>query len=110
MRDRIRMYGWVSMEPTGDYIDLYAKSINENVDGFTAYKTCPIPPMQMIEQPNVLHAIRDNVVHLREKVDKRIDVALDFHGRCTPAMVKVSRILFFSFNSKLFCSHVDLCI
>ncbi|CAF1012884.1 unnamed protein product [Adineta steineri] len=86
VRDRIRMYGWLSLEPTGDYIDLYAKSINENVEGFTAYKTCPIPPMQMIEQPDVLHAIRDNITLLRDKVDKKIDVALDFHGRCTPAM------------------------
>jgi L-alanine-DL-glutamate epimerase-like enolase superfamily enzyme len=68
-------------------MDLCAKSINENVEGFTAYKSCPIPAMQMIEQPHVLHSIRDSVVRLREKVDKRIDVALDFHGRCTPAMV-----------------------
>jgi galactonate dehydratase len=89
VRDRIRMYGWLSLEPTGDYIDLYAKSINENIEGFTAYKTCPIPPMQMIEQPHVLHAIRDNIVLLRDKVDKRIDLALDFHGRCTPAMVSL---------------------
>jgi hypothetical protein len=81
------MYGWLSLEPTGDYIDLYAKSINENVEGFTAYKACPIPAMQMIEQPHVLHSFRDNVVRLREKIDKRIDVALDFHGRCTPALV-----------------------
>ncbi|CAF1228166.1 unnamed protein product [Rotaria sordida] len=68
VRDRIRMYGWLSLEPTGDYIDLYAKT------------------MQMIEQPHVLHAIRDNIILLRDKIDKRIDVALDFHGRCTPAM------------------------
>jgi L-alanine-DL-glutamate epimerase-like enolase superfamily enzyme len=81
------MYGWLSLEPTGDYIDLYAKSINENVEGFTAYKACPVPAMQMVEQPDVLHAIYDNVVRLRNKVDKKIDLALDFHGRCTPAMV-----------------------
>jgi len=81
------MYGWVSLEPTGDYIDLAAKAINENAEGFTAYKSCPIPAMQMVEQLNVLHAIRDNIVLFRDKVDKKIDVALDFHGRCTPAMV-----------------------
>jgi galactonate dehydratase len=87
VRDRIRMYGWLRLEETGDYIDLYAKSINENPEGFTAYKTCPTGAMQMVEQPNVLHEIRDNVTRLREKIDKKIDLALDFHGRCTPATV-----------------------
>jgi hypothetical protein len=53
------------------------------VEGFTAY-------IQMIEQPHVLHTIRDSIVLLRDKVDKRIDVALDFHRRCTPAMVSYS--------------------
>ena len=107
VRDRIRMYGWLSLEPTGDYIDQYAKSINENVEGFTAYKTCPIPPMQMIEQPNVLHAIRDNVILLREKIDKRIDVALDFHGRCTPAMVSCLHhlTLLYEFSFLVSTSH-----
>ncbi|CAF1254720.1 unnamed protein product [Rotaria sordida] len=86
VRDRIRMYGWLPFEPTGDYNDLNAKSINENPEGFTAYKTCPFAAMQMVEQPHVLHAIRDNIILLRDKIDKRIDVALDFHGRSTPAM------------------------
>ncbi len=87
VRDRIRMYGWLKLEPTGDYIDLYAKQANENPEGFTAYKTCPVPGMQMVEQPHILHSIRDNVTELRGKIDKKIDLALDFHGRCTPAMV-----------------------
>jgi hypothetical protein len=87
------MYGWLSLEPTGDYIELHAKNINENAEGFTAYKTCPIPPMQMIEQPHVLHAIRDNIVLLRDKIDKKIDLALDFHGRSTPAMASLFELL-----------------
>ncbi|CAF1031104.1 unnamed protein product, partial [Didymodactylos carnosus] len=86
VRDRVRMYGWLSLEPTGDYIDLFCKNINENKEGFTAYKTCPLPAMQMIEQPYVLHQIVDNVTLLRNKIDKRIDIALDFHGRSTPIM------------------------
>lgn len=89
VRDRIRMYGWLSLQPTGDYIDLYAKSINENPEGFTAYKTSPNVAMQMVEQPNVLHEIRDSIVLLRDKIDKRIDIAVDFHGRFTPAMVNL---------------------
>lgn len=31
------MYGWLSLEPTDDYIELYAKSVNKNVEGFPAY-------------------------------------------------------------------------
>jgi galactonate dehydratase len=87
------MYGWLSTEPTGDYIELYAKRVNENAEGFTAYKTCPVPAIQMIEQPHVLHAIRDNIVLLRDKIDKKIDLALDFHGRSTPAMVNLFELL-----------------
>jgi L-alanine-DL-glutamate epimerase-like enolase superfamily enzyme len=81
------MYCAFVLEPTGDNIDLLAKNMNENVEGFTAYKTCPIEAMQMIEQPDVLHSICDNIIRLRDKVDKDIDLAFDFHGRCTPAMV-----------------------
>jgi len=95
VRDRIRMYDRVSLEQTADSIDLYAKSINENPKGFTAYKTCPNVAMQMVEQPNVLHEIRDSIVLLRDKIDKRIDLALDFHGRCTPAMVNFFESLSF---------------
>jgi galactonate dehydratase len=97
------MYGWISLEPMSDSIDLYAKSINENAEGFTAYKASPIPGMQMIEQPHVLHAIRDQVVLLREKIDKKIDLALDFHGRCTPAMVSFLKILNY-IKLRLYCS------
>jgi galactonate dehydratase len=89
VRDRIRMYDRISLQHTGASIDLYAKSINENPEGFTAYKTSPNVAMQMVEQPNVLHEIRDSIVLLRDKIDKRIDIAVDFHGRFTPAMVNL---------------------
>ncbi len=84
VRDRIRMYPHLKLQPTEDFT-----SVNESPEGFTAYKTSPIPGMQMVEQPNVLHEIRDHFVLLREKMDKKIDLALDFHGRCTPATVSL---------------------
>ena len=62
----------------------------------------------MVEQPHVLHAIRDNVIRLREQVDKRIDVALDFHGRCTPAMVTFFKLSYFYLVNNNYFSSLDV--
>jgi galactonate dehydratase len=86
VRDKIRMYGWVSGEETGSYIEDFKASV---ADGkFTAYKTCPIPACQPIASPAVMEQIVSNVRALREAAGSHIDIGVDFHGRCTPALSK----------------------
>ena len=45
VRDKLRMYGWVAGEETGDYIDNFKTSVAE--DKFTCYKMCPVPAVCM---------------------------------------------------------------
>jgi galactonate dehydratase len=41
VRDRIRLYGWLNIADTGDYVEQAAKSLEEQANLFTAYKIRP---------------------------------------------------------------------
>jgi galactonate dehydratase len=86
VRDKIRMYGWIDAEKTGDYIEQSKKDINKKE--FTAYKMTPVGPMKMIESPESLDKVIDTIKKIRELIGRDVDLALDFHGRTTPAMAK----------------------
>jgi galactonate dehydratase len=86
VRDRIRMYGWSGGEPTGDYIENVKKSIAARE--FTAYKLVPVPAMQAIESPAVVDRVVELVAGVRAQIGRDIDLALDFHGRVSPAMAR----------------------
>lgn len=87
VRDRIRLYGWSQGEPTGDYVDGVLKSIGRRE--FTAYKLVPLPAMQAIESPATVDRIVETVAAVRKAAGPAIDLALDFHGRASPAMAKL---------------------
>ncbi len=86
VRDKIRMYGWVKGEETGDYIENFKLSVQDTE--FTAFKLCPVPAVQMIETPAVLDRIIENVREVRQAAARHVDIALDFHGRTTPALAR----------------------
>jgi galactonate dehydratase len=86
VRDKIRMYGWVKGETTGDYIENFKLNIKDTK--FTAFKFCPVPAVQMIEIPAMLDRIVHNVKEVREAAPRHVDIALDFHGRTTPALAR----------------------
>lgn len=91
-RDRIRMYG--HLKPTaiaGDFpiekmIDL---ARNRQEAGFTIMKYSVIPPILPIDTWRQIDAIVERFSSIREAVGKSIDVAVDFHGRVSPAMAKI---------------------
>ena len=87
VRDRIRLYGWSRGEPTGDYVDGVLKSIERRE--FTAYKLVPLPAMRAIENPETVERIVETVTAVRRAAGPGIDLALDFHGRASPAMAKL---------------------
>ena len=82
-RDKIRMYGWLSGETYGEYLE--SARVNSSA-GFTALKTGLVGPFRLVDTP----ARVDDVVHkfaqIRETVGPEVDVAIDFHGRVGPAM------------------------
>lgn len=86
VRDKVRMYGWVKGEQTGDYIENFKRSLDDGV--FTAYKFVPMPGMRMIEGPAMIGRIVENVRKVREAAGPNVDIGLDFHGRTTPAMAR----------------------
>jgi galactonate dehydratase len=86
VRDRIRLYGWLNIASTGDYVSEVARSI-EGQD-FTAYKFVPVPACEPLESARFIDEVVTTVSALRERLGNGIDMALDFHGRCTPAVAK----------------------
>jgi galactonate dehydratase len=84
VRDRVRMYGWTSGEPTGDYIENFMHAIEDRK--FTAYKFCPVKACRPILSPAQMDAAEQIVARARQLAGDEIDIALDFHGRTTPAM------------------------
>ena len=87
VRDRIRLYRWSKGEPTGDYIEDVKRAVEARE--FTAYKLVPLPPMRAIEGPGVVEQVVELVARVRGLVGPEIDLALDFHGRASPAMARL---------------------
>ncbi|MFM8832014.1 MAG: galactonate dehydratase [Spartobacteria bacterium] len=86
VRDRIRLYGWLNIAGTGDYVSEVAKAVGDR--DFTAYKFVPVPACEPIEIPRFIDEVVETVANLRKTLGNDIDMALDFHGRCTPAVAK----------------------
>ncbi len=86
VRDRIRLYGWLNIAGTGDYVSEVAKAVGDR--DFTAYKFVPVPACEPIETPRFIDEVIETVSNLRKTLGNDIDMALDFHGRCTPAVAK----------------------
>lgn len=86
VRDRIRLYGWLNIAATGDYVTEVARSIEGQE--YTAYKFVPVPACEPLETPRFIDEVVGTVAALRERLGDGIDMALDFHGRCTPAVAK----------------------
>jgi len=88
-RDRVRMYG--HLKPTalaGDFpVSEMLKIADQRVsDGFTVVKYSVIPPVKAIDNLSMLEEIVERFAAVRDRVGKKIDIAVDFHGRINPAM------------------------
>ncbi len=92
VRGKARMYGWVDVEKTGDYIENFKRSIDDGQ--FTAYKMTPVPAVRAVEAPEMMDRIVANVAEAREAAGRGIDIGVDFHGRVAPALAKrLARLL-----------------
>ncbi len=83
VRDKVRMYthfgGRTPDEAAKNAIDKVAK-------GWTAIKTVPMPPTNVLEGPKVVKQAEALLRAVREAVGDDIDIGLDFHGRVSPQM------------------------
>lgn len=84
-RDTVRVYGGCGGE-TPEAIRDSARACVEA--GFTAMKFCPCDPMEIVDGLDVIKKVERRMAAAREGAGDA-DIALDFHGRVSPAMAVV---------------------
>ena len=85
VRDLVRIYGWIGGDRPGDV----AEQAQQQVDaGLTAIKMNAAAELTAIDTPRQLDLIVERVAAAREVLGPDRDVAVDFHGRFTPAMAR----------------------
>ena len=90
-RDSIRMYGHLKPAAiSGDFpIEAMMQIARRRVEeGFTVVKYSVIPPVLPIDSWAAVDAIVERFAAIRETVGRSVDIAVDFHGRVSPAMSK----------------------
>jgi galactonate dehydratase len=85
VRDRVRLYATLGDGTTEQLQDLAHRHV---AAGITAVKITPLGIAAAIETPAQTHDIVRRVELVREAVGDGVDVAVDLHGRCTPAMAR----------------------
>ncbi|NLO09371.1 MAG: galactonate dehydratase [Clostridiales bacterium] len=89
-RDRIRMYAHITPNvenPTIEEVcDWAKKRVN---DGFKSLKTPMFAPVRHIDTMATVEKYVEKFAAIRETVGKDIDIAIDFHGRISPAMAPI---------------------
>jgi galactonate dehydratase len=84
VRDRIRLYGWVNVTTTGDYIESAARLAAQQK--FTAFKCTITDAMRPLETRANIESAVERFHAMRQRLGHDIDIAVDLHGRCTPAV------------------------
>ncbi|MHB1355937.1 MAG: galactonate dehydratase [Anaerolineae bacterium] len=82
-RERIRVYAHVGGN-TPEEIGASARA--KRALGFEAFKTGFFGALRIVETPSVLREATARLAAMREAVGWEMDIAVDFHGRVSPAM------------------------
>jgi galactonate dehydratase len=77
------MYGWLSAESYGDYIELAQVKYDSS---FQVFKIGLKEAFNLIDTPAKVERVVNMFAAIREKVGLEREVGIDFHGRCSPAM------------------------
>ncbi|MGV8897135.1 MAG: galactonate dehydratase [Rhodoglobus sp.] len=85
VRDKMRMYGHARGIEDSDFV---AAALDAQQRGMTAIKFGLDGPVAGIDTPDYVDRQVSRVAAVRAAVGRNFDIALDFHGRTTPAMAK----------------------
>lgn len=91
-RDKIRMYTHLKVAGTpGDFpIEKMLEIADERLkNGYTALKYSIIPPIKALETPENINRHVERFRRVREHIGDNVDLAIDFHGRVSPATANV---------------------
>ena len=86
VRDRVRMYGWIAGDEPAELAEAAAARMES---GYTAVKMNAGGRMRALESAGEVRAAVDRVAAVREVIGPDRDVAIDFHGRVSPALARV---------------------
>lgn len=90
-RDKIRMYTHIKQVAVKDgnsVEEMVSIALNRVKDGYTALKYSIIPPIRSIDTKMALNSHIERFAAVREAIGDKVDLAIDFHGRVSPAMAK----------------------
>ena len=88
-RDKIRMYTHIKRAGVaGEFPieDMLAIADERLRDGYTALKYSIIPPIKQVDSPENTRKHVERFAAVRERIGWGVDLAIDFHGRVSPAM------------------------
>jgi galactonate dehydratase len=85
VRDRVRAYSWVGGDRPASVYEAVAGQV---AAGFTAVKMNATAEMRPIASPAEAEAVLDRAREARAALGPGGDLALDFHGRVSPAMAR----------------------
>jgi galactonate dehydratase len=83
VRDKVRMYTHFGGRTTDAMIK---NALSKVAKGWTAIKTVPMPPTNLVDGPKIVKDSADQLGAVRAAVGDSIDILLDFHGRVSPQM------------------------
>lgn len=88
-RNKIRMYTHIKAAAIkdGNTVEEMLRITRTRLDaGYTALKYSIIPPIRAIENPANMESHVERFAAVRELIGKKVDLAIDFHGRVSPAL------------------------
>lgn len=85
VRDRVRAYSWIGGDRPADVAAAAQAAV---AAGRTAVKMNGSAELAPIDHPSALAAVVDRVAAVREVLGPERDLAIDFHGRFSPAMAR----------------------
>jgi len=91
-RDKIRMYTLIKRAGVaGEFsvAEMLSLADQRLQDGYTALKYSIIPPIKPIENPENIEKHIARFAKVRERIGNGVDLAIDFHGRVSPAAANV---------------------
>lgn len=91
-RDRIRMYTHIKTAAVaGEFPieDMLSIADERLTHGYTALKYSIIPPLKAVENPENIEKHIERFAKVRERIGNGVDLAIDFHGRVSPALANV---------------------
>jgi len=78
VRDRIKVYG------SAGNVEEYSKSKEKT--GFKVLKCALEGPLEYLDTPEAVEKAAERFAAIRKAVGNKMDIAIDFHGRVSPAM------------------------